>query len=100
VDITQPPYSTRYPELAALRENADANHIWRNLAVRCGKFAVRDRGVNEFIANHVTADNPGFANAAKGDFRLKPSAAAAIGFAGIPFDEIGLYRDEFRSRLP
>ncbi|MBM3892578.1 MAG: right-handed parallel beta-helix repeat-containing protein, partial [Verrucomicrobia bacterium] len=37
VDITQPPYSTRYPELATLREKADANHIWRNLAVRCGK---------------------------------------------------------------
>lgn len=100
VDITQPPYSTRYPALAALRENADANHIWRNAAVRCGKFAVRDRGVNEFMANHVTADNPGFANAAKGDFRLKPSAAATIGCAPIPFEEIGLYRDEFRARLP
>lgn len=100
VDITQPPYSTRYPELAALRENADANHIWRNLAVRCGKFAVRDRGVNELMANHVTSDNPGFANAAKGDFCLKPSAAAVIGFAPIPFEEIGLYRDEFRARLP
>jgi len=100
VDITQPPYSTRYPELAALRENADANRIWRNLAVRCGKFAVRDRGVNDFMDNYVIGDNPGFVNAAKGDFRLKPSAAAAIGFAPIPFDEIGLYRDDLRKRLP
>lgn len=100
VDITQPPYSTRYPELAALRENADANHIWRNLAVRCGKFAVRDRGVNDFTDNQVASSNPGFANAAKGDFRLKQSAAAAIGLAPIPFDEIGLYRDDLRKRLP
>ncbi|MBI5395077.1 MAG: right-handed parallel beta-helix repeat-containing protein [Verrucomicrobia bacterium] len=98
VDITQPPYSTRYPELAGLRENADANRIWRNLAVRCGKFAVRDRGVNDFMDNHVASDNPGFANATKGDFRLKQSAAAAIGFAPIPFEEIGLYHDEFRRR--
>jgi len=100
VDITQPPYSTRYPELTALRENADANHIWRNLAVRCGKFAVRDRGVNDFTDNQVASSNPGFANAAKGDFHLKQSAAAAIGFAPIPFDEIGLYRDDLRKRLP
>ncbi|MCX6901653.1 MAG: right-handed parallel beta-helix repeat-containing protein [Verrucomicrobia bacterium] len=100
VDITQPPYSTRYPELAALRENADANHIWRNLAVRCGKFAVRDRGVNEFMGNQEAGSNSGFANAVKGDFRLKPSAAAAIGFAPIPFDEIGLYRDDLCKRLP
>jgi hypothetical protein len=100
VDITQPPYSTRYPALASLRENADANHIWRNLAVRCGQFAVRDRGVNEFMANHVTNGNPGFTNATKGDFRLKPPAAAATGFAPIPFEEVGLYRDEFRTRLP
>jgi len=100
VDITQPPYSTRYPELAALRENADANHIWRNLAVRCNKFAVRDRGANDFMDNQVVSSNPGFANAAKGDFRLKPSATVGLGFAPIPFGEIGLYRDDLRKRLP
>ena len=46
------------------------------------------------------ASNIGFANAAKGDFRLKQSAAAAIGFAPIPFDEIGLYRDDLRKHVP
>jgi hypothetical protein len=91
VDITQPPYSTRYPELAALRENADANRAWRNLAVRCGKFAVRDRGVNEFMDNHATDENAGC--------RPKPSAAAAAGFAPIPFEEIGLYKDDLRRGL-
>jgi len=52
--------------------------------------------VNEFMDNHVTRSDPGFANAAKGDFRPKPSTAAALGFARIPLEEIGLYRDEFR----
>lgn len=102
VDITRPPYRTRYPELAALRENADANHIWRNLVVQCGQFAVRDRGVNDFLDNHVTSENPGFVNAASGDFRLKPTAAAfgRLLLAPIPFDEVGLYRDDLRQRLP
>ena len=100
VDITQPPYSTRYPELTTLGENADSNHIWRNFAVRCGKFAVRDRGVNDFTGNQSVGGDPGFANASKGDFRLKPSAAAAAGLAPIPFGEIGLYRDSLRKLLP
>jgi len=96
VDITRPPYSTRYPELAALRENPDANHIWRSLVVQCGQFAVRDRGVNEFLDNHLTSDNPGFVSTAEGGLRVKQSAVDSVGlsFPPIPFDEIGLYRDD------
>lgn len=102
VDITRPPYSTRYPELAVLRENADANHIWRNLAVRCGQFTFRDRGVNGLMDNHLTGDHIGFVNDSKGNFRLKQSAAAfgRLSFAPIPFDNIGLYQDESRRQSP
>lgn len=102
VDITQPPYSTRYPELATLRENADSNHIWRSLVVNCGQFTVRDRGVNDLADNYVTSDDPGFVNAVKGDFRLKISAEAfdRLALSPIPFDEIGLYKNDLRASWP
>ena len=49
-----------------------------------------------------TAENPGFLNAAQGDFRLKPDAAVLnrIGFRPIPVEEIGLYEDEHRASWP
>lgn len=100
VDVTRPPYSTRYPELSALRENIDANHVWRNLALQCGQFTRRDQGANEFIDNRVTNINPGFADLAAGDFRMEPSKRGSGIFAPIPFDDIGLYRDSLRKQVP
>ncbi len=35
VDVSAPPYSTRYPELARLREDFDRNFIWGNAMIRC-----------------------------------------------------------------
>ena len=96
VDVTRPPYSTRYPELATLRENIDTNHVWRNLALQCGRFTMRDQGANDFIDNRVTNIDPGFANLAAGDFRMEQSNRGSGCFAPIPFDEIGLYRDSLR----
>jgi hypothetical protein len=102
VDITQPPYSARYPDLARMKEGADRNFLWRNLAVGCGHFAVRENGKNELLDNHVLADDPGFADPAARDFRLKDDSPIydRFGFRPIPFDEIGLYPDEFRATWP
>ena len=100
VDVTSPPYSTRYPELAMLRENIDANHVWRNLAMQCGRLTRRGQGANDFIDNRVTNINPGFLNLATGDFRMEPSKPGSGCFAPIPFDEIGLYRDSLRRQMP
>jgi hypothetical protein len=47
--------------------------------------------------------DPGFVNMGKMDFRLKPDAQVfkdLPGFQPIPFAKIGLFVDEFRSRLP
>jgi hypothetical protein len=46
-----------------------------------------------------TSGDPGFVNAAKGDFRLKSDAEVfcRIGFRPIPMEEIGLYEDEYRA---
>jgi hypothetical protein len=102
VDIAQPPYSARYPDLARLRENADRNFVWRNLAVQCGRFSIREAGKNSMMDNHSLASDPGFANPALGDFRLKDDCPLydRFPFRPIPFEEIGLYADQFRATWP
>ncbi len=91
VDIGSPPYSTRYPELATLRESPDANHLWRNVLVRCGQSDTPNAGANDFINNQTSYD-PRFADNPEDSFHLVNSL--------IPFDEIGLYSDDLRKSLP
>lgn len=102
VDITKPPYSTRYPTLARVAENADVNMLWRNLAYACGAFTARDRGVNELVDNYITAADPGILVRPGQVLRLRDDspAYARLGLRPIPFDEIGLYQDEYRATWP
>lgn len=54
-------------------------------------------------SNVSYATDPGFVNMAQGDYRLRPDAQVyrdLPGFQPIPFDQIGLYADEYRHRLP
>ena len=96
VDITQAPYTTRYPELVgfmnpqpgAVRDNIAR----RNLLVRCGDVKSGRWDTNG--VNFVTHDDPGFVNDATHDFRLKPDAVAFTripGFKPLPFEKMGLY---------
>lgn len=89
------------------------SQIGNNVAVNCqtpfawkwiaGTNAIR---TNDFFAsgrNVSYANDPGFMNFAKKDFRLKPDAQVfkdLPGFQPIPFDKIGLFVDEYRRRLP
>jgi len=102
VDISAPPHSTRYPDLAHVTENPDRNFIRRNLAIDCGDFSVRDRGVNELMDNHVFVGDPGFADPTRRDFTLPDDSPVydRFGFRPIPFQEIGLYQDELRATWP
>jgi hypothetical protein len=102
VDITRPPYSTRYPALADLEENPDSNNIWRNLVVNCGRLTERDRGVNALADNYMTGEDPGFVDLAGGDLALKPDAKAyfRLGLTPIPFEEMGLYQHPWRASWP
>jgi len=101
-EIDKPLYLARYPELARLAEDHDVNAVWRNVAYRCGEFLRRNAGRARQLDNLVTAEDPGFVDANSGMLGLKPESSAfeRIGLRPIPFGEIGLYRDAFRTELP
>ncbi|MBM3878984.1 MAG: hypothetical protein FJ387_04595 [Verrucomicrobia bacterium] len=49
------------------------------------------------VTDNLTKDDPGLVSPDTGDFRLKDdSASRKLGFKPIPFEKIGLYRDEYR----
>lgn len=51
----------------------------------------------------VYEDDPGFVDLAGGDLRLRPDSRVfkdLPGFQPIPFEKIGLYVDEYRTKLP
>ena len=95
-------YVAKYPELAELAQHVNRNTIARCLVVQCRSFLRRDGGHLELFDNWVAAEDPGFRNLSRGDFRLKETLplAAKIGWRPIPVDEIGLYLDAFRKKLP
>jgi hypothetical protein len=100
--ITNELYFGRYPALTRLGENADVNSVWRNLVVNCGGLLTRDRGIQDVMDNLLVGGDPGFVDAARLNFALKPDARvfAQFGFRPIPFEEIGLYESEHRASPP
>ncbi|MBN1343952.1 MAG: right-handed parallel beta-helix repeat-containing protein [Phycisphaerae bacterium] len=103
VDITKPPFITRYPELKGFMTPSGEprmNRAARNVAVMCGEF-IRGNYVAE--DNLVTDKDPGFVDMARGRFGFRDGSEAYKGVPGlrpIPFDRIGLVKDDVRSRLP
>ncbi len=97
VDITKPPYTGRYPELAGFMDPqpgaARDNIAPRNLFVGCGEIKSGRWITNE--TDYATAEDPGFVDLAGGDFRLKPDAAVyqlIPGFQPVPVEKMGLYQ--------
>jgi hypothetical protein len=101
-EIDRALYVARYPALAELSQNHDANALSRNVVYACGQFLARNGTANEFADNCVTARDPGLADAATGALALRPDAPVLdrCGLAPIPFGEIGLYVDRYRHTLP
>jgi len=96
VDITKPPYTTRYPELAGFMDPRPGaprdNFALRNLFVRCGEIKSGRWTVDE--SNWATEEDPGFADLAEGDFRLGADAEVfrrIPGFQPVPVERMGLY---------
>ena len=99
VDAANPPYSTRYPELATLAGPPDINNVWRNLLYQCGSLLTRDGGKERVADNFMAAQDPGFKDAVAGDFELKNNAVAfdRLDFRPIRFEEIGRYEHPLRA---
>ena len=102
VNITEPPYSTRYPPLARLLKEGtpvNSNLIRENVIVRGEVLEDDDEATLD--NNFVTDQDPGFVNADELNFQLKEDAVVydkIPGFEKILFDSIGLYPDIYRKR--
>ncbi|MHB8972148.1 MAG: right-handed parallel beta-helix repeat-containing protein [Pirellulaceae bacterium] len=103
VDITRPPYTTHYPALVGFMEpqpgQPRVNHAKNNVLIRCEQA---QSGNWEFQANEmwITDQDPGFVNAAQGDYRLRPDAEVfqhLPDFQRIPVEEIGIYASPLRA---
>jgi hypothetical protein len=109
VPYQEEPWRSRYPTLANILEEEPGlpkgNAVRRNIFFRCGGMSLADeaRQHGTFEDNWETRDDPGFVDAAHGDFSLLPEAPAYAkvpGFQPIPFDQIGLVRDAYRRVVP
>ena len=94
-------YLERYPEMATMLDDHGTNHVWRNIIYRCGTMATHTDYLDLF-ENAVVEEDPGFINAAEGDFRLRADAPVfgSLCFRPIPFEEIGLYPSPYRASWP
>lgn len=102
VDITQAPFTTRYPELVGFMEAQPAerrvNRARLNLMVRCGGVSSGNWQVPD-KENWSTDEDPGFVDDAAGDFRLRPDSPVytrLAGFQPLPLEQVGLRPDGLR----
>ena len=105
VDITKPPYTTRYPELVGYMDPPAGvprlNHARLNLLVRCGEASGGNWRLEPDV-NWSTNEDPGFKDGPKGDYRLRrdsPVYKRLPGFKPLPFEKMGLQRQRYRARL-
>lgn len=106
VDITKPPYTTRYPALVGFMDpqpgQPRVSSAARNVFVMCDQV----RSGNWQVPpedNWITDRDPGFADAANGNFRLKADSevfSRLPGFQPIPFEKMGLVKDALRPSVP
>lgn len=118
VDYNKPPWSTRYPELARILEEDPraplGNTLERNVSYRSGWRdpeevcrATSDRHIDKkymrISDNFVTEEDPGFVDTVQMNFQLRDDSIVyqkIPGFKKIPFENIGLYQDEYRAARP
>ncbi len=112
LDVKQPPYSEKYPHLINwldLTEDGKTCHgmyparnLMENNVLYNYEESFRLVGVNaqfEFKNNYLTKKDPGFVDEKNMNFQLRDDSRVYTeipGFKKIPFEKIGLYRDEYR----
>ena len=96
VNITQPPYTTHYPELVGFMNPQPGqprlNRAKNNVLINCAEIS---SGSWKYAPAEMWAgsEDPGFEDAAHGRFKLRANAPVfqrLPGFQPIPFDQIGL----------
>ncbi len=96
-------HTARFPALARLAGDANANHIWRNCLIACDRLTSRPPGPNDLAANTVrgAADSP-YVDASRGDFALRSGERppSCLGPEPIPFESMGLRTDAYRATVP
>lgn len=103
VDITRPPYTTRYPDLIGFMQPGDEprmNVAEANVVAMCGDF-IRGNYVTE--DNFITDEDPGFVDASGGNFALREDSVVfqrIPDFEPIPFGMIGLVASPLRPEPP
>jgi len=102
----EPPYSTRWPELARILDEdpwAPRNNlIARNISVG-GRWDDWDPKARPLVRaeDNLIDDDPLFVDPERLDFRLRPdSPAFKLGFKAIPIEEIGVYDSPERASWP
>ncbi len=95
VDITKPPYTTRYRDLIGFMDpqpgQPRVNRSKNNLLVRCGQVSSGNWAIDPKKI-WVTDEDPGFVDLANEKFQLRPDAEVfkrLPGFEPIPFEKIG-----------
>ncbi|MGZ4965475.1 MAG: right-handed parallel beta-helix repeat-containing protein, partial [Limisphaerales bacterium] len=92
VDITKPPYTTRYPELVGFMNPPPNSRISRaklNVFVRCGEISGGNWQLDP-AQNWATNGDPGFV--ATNHYTLRPDSEVfrrLKGFVSVPFDKMG-----------
>jgi hypothetical protein len=102
VPYERPPYSTRYPHLAEILRDEPAkakyNKLANNVIVGPGKAIDWLDGLSERTV--ATVDNTIVQDAAAVSLDPNSYSVSVPGFAPIPSNRIGLYKDPYRPRLP
>jgi len=106
VPYREEPWRSRYPEMLTLPDQKPGtpfnNLVARNICAG-GRWADIEDGAREGVTlvDNLVDPDPGFVNAKKLDFRLKPgSPAFKLGFKAIPVGKIGLYKAPLRASWP
>lgn len=116
VNILAPPYRARYPELTNYLEVIAPGQEWEGMRPRRNLFRgnVIVGGSQEPLSlmggayaqfteanNLLTDKDPGFVDYKQGNFGLRGNSEVyqkIPGFRPIPFDKMGTYEDEFRTK--
>lgn len=95
----EPPYTTRYPELANLRAAPDVSFVCRNIFVRCKAIFLRDGGIQQTALN-ATSEQPLDLNSVGDERGLGGNVLfRRTLMERIPLGEIGPYEHPWRAAV-